>query len=579
MRLRLKCVQQFYLYKMYDEYARNLIQRLPSLGDLDRDACRRALSSAYFHVVRSRVRGDQASSLENAPFEEQRILRKMANALESVAVFDPLNGKPVDRDVESACAFIAGEAVALLAELLAPVSDNLDAVRDTRHYVRVEAALLYMIGGYDINAAAVVRELPEFAQTVEPENLRTATARNGSYLVSRLRAMCLGELRATDQIVPFEGLEEQPVLFEDILIEARLRCYALLVNAVNSYLDWLAGTDANGLQRAQGQVDQVRRAALPEGYPECASLADVYHLSSLLRAAIDRTRERSVLHNVPDPVTDSPNWIDRFRVYLRRRVVGTAKKAGRAYLWPSAQQFVSSCLPGLKCDAVIAMPTGSGKSFVAELAIADAVCRGSVIYLAPTNTLVHQIRRDLSTAFEPVKNLRVIAFIGSGEYSGVLEDVLEDASSERFIAVMTPEKCALALRLAPEAFRNLTLCVFDEVHLLNDENRGVVADILLAQLFVAAPNMRFVLMSAMVNNPEELAAWLASTRGTECGPNITKWRPSRTLRGLLAIERDSTKARAVAALDSLQQLQKAKRRRVKQLFDAELALVAGLSGP
>ena len=38
----------------------------------------------------------------------------------------------------------------------------------------------------------------------------------------------------------------------------------------------------------------------------------------------------------------------------------------------------------------------------------------------------------------------------------------------------------LALRLAPDAFRDLVLCVFDECHLLNDANRGITADILMA---------------------------------------------------------------------------------------------------
>src|SRR5437016_3089276 len=102
---------------MYDEYARELIDKLPLLGDLDRDVCRRALSSAYFQVVRSRVRGGRAEALEQDTEQVEELLRKMANALESVAVFDALNGAAVERSVESACAFVAGEAVALLAEL------------------------------------------------------------------------------------------------------------------------------------------------------------------------------------------------------------------------------------------------------------------------------------------------------------------------------------------------------------------------------------------------------------------------------------------------------------------------------
>jgi hypothetical protein len=133
--------------------------------------------------------------------------------------------------------------------------------------------------------------------------------------------------------------------------------------------------------------------------------------------------------------------------------------------------------------------------------------------------------------------------------------------------------------LEPQAFRDLALCVFDECHLLNDETRGVIADILMAQLFAAAPNMRFVLMSAVVSNPEELAAWLAGARQCQALPSLTKWRPSRTLRGLVAVNKPPSEVNARAALAALVELQKTRPNLVKRAFKAELALVAGLSGP
>src|SRR5439155_26710106 len=259
------------------------------------------------------------------------VLRKMANALESVAVFDALNGNSRESAVEAACAFVAAEAVALLAEFDRPVPDalNTDVIRGTSHYVKIEAALLYMIGGYDINAAAIVRDLPDFVEA-EAQDLAAATARNSLYLIFRLRALCSGVVRVpTREAAPYTVFDEQPALFETVLLEARLGCYEILAAGVNAYLRWLAGTEPEGLNVARERIDQARKAALPEGHFECASLADIYHLSSLLRAAIDRTSERSVLHRVPDPNTGDAAWIERFRVYLRRRVSGDAQRPGR----------------------------------------------------------------------------------------------------------------------------------------------------------------------------------------------------------------------------------------------------------
>jgi hypothetical protein len=374
-------------------------------------------------------------------------------------------------------------------------------------------------------------------------------------------------------------MDIQPTLYEELIVEVRLRCYESLGKATDAYLRWLSGQDPLGLQTAVDILVNIQSATLVERSAEYGVFSDLYHLASLMRVAFDRTSSRSVLHSVPPPVGADEQWAARFQAYLAARVGGTQRHPGRPFLWPSAQQFIRTCLPGPRGDSVVAMRTGSGKSFVAELAIADALCRGSVLYLAPTNTLVHQVRGDLAKAFAPFKQIRVLAFIGSGEYSGILDDIFEEIGNDRFVAVMTPEKCSLALRLAPDAFRDLVLCVFDECHLLNDANRGITADVLMAQLFVSAPNMLFVLMSAMISNPEELASWLADARGSQAAVNVTKWRPSRTLRGLVAVNKPAAQANANAAVAALQEIRKTQPRRKQEKFPAELLLVAGMSGP
>jgi hypothetical protein len=327
------------------------------------------------------------------------LLRKLGDALESVAVFDRLHGVGLDAAVESACAFVAAEAIALLGELqsattIEQLATDMDVVCDERQYARVEAALLYILGGYDIDAVAVASRLPEYFPPAASEALPVAISRNALYLIARLRAMCLGDLHPPSQYTPpYTGFPEQPVVYEALVGEIRLRCYDLLARAINAYLRWLGGEQPDGLAVAREWVQQVRRAALSRQRLQCAAIADIYHLASLLAAAIERTSQRSVLHHTPVPDVGGADWGTQFRAYLTKRVRGGDSRPGRPFLWPSALEFVEKCLPGPKCDAVIAMPTGSGKSFVAELAIAHALGRGSVIYLAPTNALAHQVSR------------------------------------------------------------------------------------------------------------------------------------------------------------------------------------------
>jgi hypothetical protein len=218
------------------------------------------------------------------------------------------------------------------------------------------------------------------------------------------------------------------------------------------------------------------------------------------------------------------------------------------------------------------MPTGSGKSFLAELAIAHALSKGWVLYLTPTNALAQQVRRDLQRSLQPFSTVHITAFVGGAEYTPLVDGDIEDA---RFVGVMTPEKCALALRLYPAVFEKCALCVFDECHLLNDPTRGVVADVLMAQLFSAAPAMRCLLMSAMVSNADELAAWLASVRKAETSSANIKWRPSRAARGFVFADlpaRDRAKRRAAMELAQA-------RKAMTTSAELPLGLLAGLSGP
>ena len=455
--------------------------------------------------------------------------------------------------------------------------DPPDAIQDPINYCKMEAGLLYLIGGYDINATACVKTLPPYVPGVVGD-VAHAAALNASYFVARVQALCTGDVQPPLHPIPATGFEEQPNLFEDIMLECRVRSYEGLATGLNEYLEWLRIGGNALLQSSLTRIEKVRAASLAPNHFGFTDLADVYHIASLLIRAVQQTSARGVLHRVPVPTTDDAHRRDEFRRYLVARVTGTHGWRGRPFLWPSAQDFVSQCLPGPRADAVVAMPTGSGKSFVAELAIADALTRGSVIYLAPTNALVHQIRRDLRDALAEFEDVEMLAFLGGDEYTAGLEGFLE-AAAPRFVAVMTPEKCALALRLAPQAFTNLRLCVFDECHLLGEPGRGVVVDLLLAQLFTAAPQMNFLLMSAMISNPDELAAWLASARGSTAVQNVIKWRPSRALRGIIGIDRAASQTNYHASLAQLVLLQQTHPYRVKLPYAAPLVMLAGLSGP
>ncbi|MFW6116636.1 MAG: DEAD/DEAH box helicase, partial [bacterium] len=569
---------------MYDEYARQLIDSIPELPDLDRDFCRRALSAAYLHVLRSNLSMEE-NAIPSADLPAVKLtLRGLADALESVAVFDDLNQVAWSSQEREASAFVAGEALSLLSHLQLEAQAEAmgeDPMRDEATYVAVEAALLYMIGGYDINAFSTVRDLAAtqgLSESVQDSQLPSRL--NGQYLLDRLLRLCRGNVRrSSDGISPVRDLSHSAEVCEELFDGLRARFYQMLGDGVDAYLDWLGGYRADGLEVATGAMQELRQVLHKPELGEFATpLADIHHLLNLVLEAIERTKERALVHNVPQPHSGNPAAIESFREYLYERARGDETHRGRPFLWPSTAEYVGSSLPGPRNDAVVAMPTGSGKSFIAELAAAHAVCRGWVLYLAPTNALTHQVRRELRHAFKPFDQVTVRAFVGADEYTTLSEEHI-DEEAEHFVAVMTPEKCALALRLYPEHFSRCSLCVFDECHLLNDEDRGLTADVILAQLTMIAPDIRFLLMSAMLSNADDLAEWLGAVHEAPYVASPLRWRPSRTLRGMLVVDRQELLARFPEAKRELQELVQSRPRRRRLKFEVPLGFVVGLSGP
>ncbi|MCG9969916.1 DEAD/DEAH box helicase [Pelotomaculum terephthalicicum JT] len=563
---------------MFDEYVKNLINLLPDLPKLDHNTCRRALSKAYFYIISSSINVDQDNMIYQELEEIKSTLRSMVDALESVAVFDRLNGLNISPEVENACAFVAGESLSLLTKL-PHSSEELLLIHDPlfieTNYIVIESALLYMIGDYDINAVSVVKHLSIPSIDIEDRSITGALRANSTYLLKRLVALCSGDVREVEGSVPFTGTKKVPTRYEYLIYEIRIRFYEKIANAVDFYIKWLGGVDERGIGKAIQYLQRARDATRASGYEADTIFADIYHLCSLLLVVIDRTSVRSVVHRVPQPTIGDEAILKSFPIYLKERARGNKDSVGRPFLWPSALEFVVDCLPGPNKDVVISMPTGSGKSFIAELSIAHALSRGWVLYLAPTNALAHQIRRDLKKALRAFKDVDILTFVGGEEYTTLSEEQIEQ-NGKHYVAVMTPEKCSLAMRLYKDYFTTCVLCIFDECHLLNDHRRGTTADIIIAQLITYSPNIRFVLMSAMISNSNDLSEWLRVAHDGQCVPKPLKWRPSRTIRGFIFLNKEDYNVEFQKAKDSLIALPA---RRVNINFDIPLALIVGLSGP
>lgn len=167
------------------------------------------------------------------------------------------------------------------------------------------------------------------------------------------------------------------------------------------------------------------------------------------------------------------------------------------------------------------------------LKVAATIASGrKVLYLAPTHALVGQVERDL--------NARVggLATAESVE-DAAIEDILPALPT---LAVITPERCFALLTFAPELFDNVGLLVFDECHLLGVgasqgaiearkvDRRGIDAMLCLLTFLSINHDADLLLLSAMLSNGLEVAAWLEDLIGRPVHAFDDRWKPTRQLR-------------------------------------------------
>lgn len=558
---------------MFDSYARSLVNDYPDFDGLTSNDIVRALSTAYLSIVRYRVNHSETNAEHLT--ESQAYLRRLANVL----IFHVLLNENCPIEERRSAAFVAAESIALITEHISVgreiANENTNDIRFAERFTRIEAALLYLFSRYDACASGIL-QIP--ASNTEPNAKLVDQAAVSCF--NRLERLCRLQLLPTNDtefnLEHGPASDLNPLKLEEDTIA---RLYIELGAIVSVFRNWLAG-NTDSLYSALSRLNILIEALTPQpetdepwvAIPLGHEYSTIFHLSVLIRICIPSLGDRALLQTIPMPQEGN---VEKYREYLQRRAIGTDRIAGRPVLWPSALEYVTKCLNGDKRHAVISMPTGSGKSFIGELAVSQAIENGWALYLAPTNALAEQIRGDLRAGLNTL-NTEVLAFIGDQEYSIFSTDSVS-LMQVNSVAVMTPEKCALALRLSPEAFENCRLVVFDECHLIGDSgsSRGPVAELVLTQLMLRTTDCRFLLMSAIVQNPEELAAWLENSLGEPASAVTIRWRPTRTLRSILGVDVTSFQENAQITTEKLKKLPE---HRKKLSFTAQCALAAGLQG-
>jgi helicase len=192
---------------------------------------------------------------------------------------------------------------------------------------------------------------------------------------------------------------------------------------------------------------------------------------------------------------------------LSRDLIERYTSSGIRELYPPQAECVEKGIFNGK-NLLVAIPTASGKTLVAEMAMHFHFRKGGkCLYIVPLKALASEKYEEFGG-----KGARV--GISTGDF-----DRRDEYLGRNDFIIATSEKVDSLLRNASPWLNQITLLIVDEVHLIDSPDRGPTLEMVIAKMRMKNPAMQVIALSATIGNPGTLARWL------DAGLVTSSWRP------------------------------------------------------
>lgn len=168
---------------------------------------------------------------------------------------------------------------------------------------------------------------------------------------------------------------------------------------------------------------------------------------------------------------------------------------------------------------LVCTPTASGKTLIAELAALKSIIegRGKAVYIVPLKALASEKYKDFKQRYGNIAKIALtIGDIDSADSYLIDYDLI----------ITTSEKLDSLIRHHSPWLSLVSVLIIDEIHLLNDTERGPTLEVLITILRQLLKKIQIIGLSATIGNPGELAEWLNAKLVAD------DWRPIKLHKGI-----------------------------------------------
>ena len=291
-----------------------------------------------------------------------------------------------------------------------------------------------------------------------------------------------------------------------------------IAKALNYYVQFYHTGDNEFLNIAKSNLIDLQEIAEIKGEP------DIWWVIRLLLLIMEGFKESSLWHVLGHYFNTKDNFPLK---YIQSLVY---KNGSVTELFLTQRQSLPKVLNDEQNGCVISIPTSSGKTRIGEIAILNCLVNepdAKILYIAPFRSLAYEIENSLDEIFNNL-DVSVSHLYGGSLFSKLDEKIIDESS----VIVATPEKAKALLRSNTDILSCIKLVIVDEGHLLGADKRLIVNEMFYEELkyHIEVNGGRFLLLSAVLPNAEDLSEWLTGSSNNVYKEN---WRPSDERIGIM----------------------------------------------
>lgn len=301
-------------------------------------------------------------------------------------------------------------------------------------------------------------------------------------------------LKINDIILSDEFQEEEIILLDNSLDENFKFYTVILAKVLNLVIEYIYSGDEQWLSLAQEYILDLKELSSIDDEPL------TWWVSRLISILLNTYKQYSFWNILPTLIPS-----DKTTLYIQQLAFNNPSVIELFYTQYEAINAMRN-----NNNIVISLPTSSGKTRIAEIAILETLVNNpnsKILYLAPFRSLSFEVEESMDKVFSSL-GFSTTFLYGGAQYSKIDKTLIEHTN----IIIATPEKAKAIIRADESIADQIKLLVIDEGHLLGGNQRLIQNEMFTEELkfHMSKNNGKIILLSAVLPNAKDISKWISN---------------------------------------------------------------------